>query len=314
MISATPPSPERLVVTEEGAAAAAVLEVVVVMVLGGVGLMEMVQWWSLKTNYEWEGNQRRRGGERGEEEGETGSQSDAAALIVWRRFSTIDGVKKVCQQTALKYSCTSVTHVFTVVCVCEAAAAASSSSSSCASPRGIKRMLTTSTWSNNTITARAKTTTFLTFAAQNMAADRNNPSPGFGDPCAPSAPNTPSVSFHRLGWPPFPKADKFCDEWSPNLSRPYGPSVCPSTVSCVILTRYALIWLVISHVGWHVIEVGQRSSERREQALPSPDGALQLKIPRPYCGLTRRKYEVRIWRFCHPEIVTVESDLSECRN
>lgn len=48
MISATPPSPERLVVREEGAAAAAAVVVeleleVVVMVLGGVGLMEMVQ-------------------------------------------------------------------------------------------------------------------------------------------------------------------------------------------------------------------------------------------------------------------------------
>lgn len=147
----------------------------------------------------------------------------------------------MCLQTALKYSCTNVTHVFTV--------------SACVRGGGSNIIVILllrfaprhQTQAHNIHLvqqhhhSQRKNNRVLTFAAQNMAADRHNPSPGFGDPCAPSAPNTPSVSFHRLGWPPFPKADKLCDEWSPNLSRPYGPSVCPSTVSCVILTRYALI-------------------------------------------------------------------------
>lgn len=51
----------------------------------------------------------------------------------------------------------------------------------------------------------------------------------------------------------------------PNLRRPYGPTVRPPILSCVIMTLYALIWLVISHVGWHVIEVGPGPSELRER-------------------------------------------------
>ena len=249
MISATPPSPERLVVREEGAAAAAaVVELeleVVVMVLGGVGLMEMVQWWSLKTNYEWEGNQRRRGGE-SEQEGrkKRAANQTQPLLIVWRRFSTIDGVKKVCQQTALKYSRTTVTLVFTVsVCV-------RGGGSSTVVILLLRFAPRHQTHAHNIHLvqqhhhSQSKNNHVLTFAAQNMAADRHNPGPGFGDPCAPSAPNTPSVSFHRLGWPPFSESWQTLWQVESKSQPPIWPEclsiyslLCDPDTVCPHLTR-----------------------------------------------------------------------------
>lgn len=87
----------------------------------------------------------------------------------------------------------------------------------------------------------------LTFAAQNMApggSDRHSPAPGLlicGPPVLPALPV-------RLGRLPFQSGQTLTGV-SPDLSRPYGPTVCPSMLSCAVMTRCALTRLVMESHG-----------------------------------------------------------------
>lgn len=71
------------------------------------------------------------------------------------------------------------------------------------------------------------------------------------DPSSPSAPSTPTLLAS------FPKRTKNSDGPRPNLTAPYVPPVCPSTLYRVIVTRFAPVRLGVRSRGlagscrWH---------------------------------------------------------------
>lgn len=106
----------------------------------------------------------------------------------------------------------------------------------------------------------ALTTRVLTFAEQNMApGTTTSPIPvtaaerpaGFGD----AAPGTPSLRFDFSWLASFFEGGKILT-WEVQISATHMAQLSLHLLSCVIVTLYALIWLVISHVGWHVIDAG----------------------------------------------------------